>query len=130
MVMQDSLYLQKAHECLAGAESAFINHRYNNCANRAYYACFQAGIAALLAAGVRPGGDQWSHSFVPTQFDGLLIYRRKLYPTELRGIIERNYDLRAKADYDEDFVSRAEAERIMRRTRLFVETVTRGGGTQ
>jgi hypothetical protein len=42
---------------------------------------------------------------VPSQFDGVLIYRRKLYPTELRGIIERCYGLRAKADYDEDFVT-------------------------
>lgn len=66
-----------------------MNGRYNNCANRCYYACFQAAIAALQDAGIRPTGPQWSHAYVPSQFDGVLIYRRKRYPTELRGILER-----------------------------------------
>ena len=42
------LYTDKAQESLAGAESEFANGRYNNCANRCYYACFQTAIAALL----------------------------------------------------------------------------------
>ncbi len=130
MAVQDSLYLDKAQEGLAGAESELANHRYNNCANRCYYACFHAAIAALQDAGIRSSGGQWSHSFVPSQFDGLLIYRRKLYPTELRGIVERSYALRAKADYDEDFVTRTEAERAIRRTRLFVQTIASGAETQ
>ena len=33
-------YLEKAVESLAGAESEYVNGRYNNCANRCYYACF------------------------------------------------------------------------------------------
>src|SRR5205823_6359850 len=41
----------KALESLAGAESELANGRYNNAANRAYYACFQAAIAALQRAG-------------------------------------------------------------------------------
>src|SRR3712207_2798818 len=97
---QESPHLTKARESLLGAESEFANGRYNNAANRAYYACFQAAVAALLRAGIRPRGDQWSHAFVPAQFDGQLIYRRKLYPTELRNVLERAYALRQKADYD------------------------------
>ncbi len=46
------VYLEKARESLAGADSERGNHRYNNCANRAYYACFQAAITMLLDAGV------------------------------------------------------------------------------
>jgi uncharacterized protein (UPF0332 family) len=30
------IYFAKATESLAGAESEFINGRYNNCANRCY----------------------------------------------------------------------------------------------
>jgi len=45
------LFLEKAGEALAGAESEFANGRYNNCANRCYYACFQAAIAALTRVG-------------------------------------------------------------------------------
>ncbi len=35
------LFLVKAEESLAGAESEYTSGRYNNCANRCYYACFR-----------------------------------------------------------------------------------------
>ena len=39
---EDSLaYLDKAIESLVGAESEYADRRYNNCANRCYYAMFQ-----------------------------------------------------------------------------------------
>lgn len=47
MIESEPLLLEKARESLAGAESEFSNERYNNCANRAYYAVFQAAIVAL-----------------------------------------------------------------------------------
>ena len=121
-------FLEKALECLAGAESELANARYNNAANRAYYAAFQAAIAALQRAGIQPRSDQWGHEFVPAQFDGVLIYRRKLYPTDLRGTLEHTYTLRAKADYGEDLVTQTEASRALRRTRLFVQTIQAKGG--
>ena len=40
------IYLAKALESLEGAESELANRRYNNCANRCYYASFQAAVAA------------------------------------------------------------------------------------
>jgi hypothetical protein len=46
------VFLLKAEESLSGAESEFANDRNNNCANRCYYACFQAAIAALLTEGI------------------------------------------------------------------------------
>jgi uncharacterized protein (UPF0332 family) len=46
--------LNRAQESLEGAESEFASGRYNNVANRAYYACFQAAIAALDLADIRP----------------------------------------------------------------------------
>ena len=51
-----TIYLAKATESLQTAESEFANGRYNSCANRCYYACFQAAIAALLREGIRPRG--------------------------------------------------------------------------
>jgi len=59
-------FLVRARESLLGAESEFVNGRYNNVANRAYYACFQAAIAALVLADIRPPGGKadWSHQFV------------------------------------------------------------------
>jgi len=49
-----TIYLAKAIESLLSAESEFVNGRYNSCANRCYYACFQAAIAALLGEGTAP----------------------------------------------------------------------------
>ncbi len=75
-----AIFLAKAEESLAGAESEFVSGCYNNCANRCYYACFQAAIAALQQAGIRARGGQWGHDFVQAQFIGQLINRRRLYP--------------------------------------------------
>jgi uncharacterized protein (UPF0332 family) len=125
------LYLTKALESLAGAESELANLRFNNCANRANYACFQAAIAALWRAGVRPPGSdgEWSHSFVASQFDGLLIHRRKLYPAELRGTLDRVRSVRLRADYQHHFVSEVEMQRTIRRARVFVDTIKERGGS-
>lgn len=97
------LYVERALESLAGAASEVANGRYNNAANRAYYARFQAAVAGLSWAGVTPrsASREWSHAFVPAQFDGELINRRKLYPPELRGTLSLNQILRTKADYHE-----------------------------
>ena len=123
MQNDDAPFLLKAIESLAGAESEFLNGRYNNRANRCYYGCFQAAIAALERASIQPTGGHWSHAFVPSQFDGLLITRRKRYPTALRGTLANRYELRQTADYSRELVSRAEAGRALRQARTFVETI-------
>jgi uncharacterized protein (UPF0332 family) len=56
MIDVDDLFLQKAEESLAGAASEFVNARYDNAANRCYYACFQAAISALTREGLQPPG--------------------------------------------------------------------------
>src|SRR5258708_17439007 len=87
------IYLSKAEECIAGAQSEFVNSRFNNCANRCYYATFHAAIAALISSSIRPSGSQWGHDFVQPQFNGQLINRRKVFPTVLRNTLEQNYRL-------------------------------------
>src|SRR3954462_13046113 len=90
-----TIYLAKADESLRTAESEYANGRYNSCANRCYYACFQSAIAALLAEGIRARG-QWSHEFVQGQFVGVLINQRHLYDSELRRVLSDNgYALKA-----------------------------------
>jgi uncharacterized protein (UPF0332 family) len=69
------IYLAKAAESLLSAESDFAGSRYNSCANRCYYACFQAAVAALIREGIHPHGD-WGHDFVQGRFVGQLIDRR------------------------------------------------------
>ncbi len=119
-------YLAKAQESLAGAASEYANDRYNNCANRAYYACFQAAIAALSRAGIAPAGrrEQWSHAFVPAAFVGELIKRRKRYSANLRDVLTRTYALREIAEYKLGTVSRVQASRLLDQARTFVRSVT------
>ena len=124
-------FLSKAREALAGARAELVNKRYNNAANRAYYACFHAAIAALLDAGVRPHEQSWSHSFVQAQFSGLLIHRRKLYSSELGSVLSKNQDVRSDADYKALTVSKKESQRAVERARLFVAAVeTKMGETE
>src|SRR4029453_3653254 len=113
-----TIYLTKAEESLRTAESEFANGRYNSCANRCYYACFQAAIAALLAEGIRARG-QWSHEFVQGQFVGVLINQRPLYETQLRRVLADNQHVREKADYRPELVNATQASRALRRTRMF-----------
>src|SRR6266542_3878069 len=93
------IFLAKAGESLLGAESELANGRYNNSANRAYYACFQAAVAALIRAGIRPRSLQWGHDFVHAEFAGRLIGRRKLYPPELRETLLLALAARQTGDY-------------------------------
>ena len=121
------IYLAKAEESLRTAESEFANGRYNSCANRCYYACFQAAIAALLAEGIRARG-QWSHAFVQGQFVGVFINQRHLYETPLRRVLADNQQVREKADYRPELVNATQAGRALRRTRTFVAAVRQRGG--
>ena len=109
------VFLSKAAESVASAEADFAARRYNSCANRCYYAAFQAAIAALLRVGISPKG-KWLHTFVHARFDDL-VYRRKRYPAELRGIWARLHTLREKADYTNDLVTETEARRASRLSR-------------
>jgi uncharacterized protein (UPF0332 family) len=127
VIRYDYSFLDKAAESIAGAESEFVNGRYNNCANRCYYACFQAAIHALEQAGIQPPAPaRWGHDFVQAQFAGQLVNRRKLYPRELHEALIRTYVLRQAADYRLDLVSETQAGRTLRRTREFLATIQRG----
>jgi uncharacterized protein (UPF0332 family) len=122
-----TIYLAKAAESLLTAESEFVNGRYNSCANRCYYCCFLAAIAALLREGIRPAG-QWSHAFVQAQFVGVLINQRHRYGPELRRVLADNQSLRDRADYRAELVTATQASRALRRSRLFVSAVRLRGG--
>lgn len=130
MLQIEHIYTGKAEESLAGAGSEFANGRYNNCANRCYYACFQAAVGALIREGIQPPGQdgEWSHSFVQASFAGELIARRKRYPSELRDSLSRLLFLRHLGDYQAQSVTETQAGRAVRRAEGFVEAITSKGG--
>jgi uncharacterized protein (UPF0332 family) len=122
-----TIYQAKATESLLTAESEFVNGRYNSCANRCYYSCFQAAIVALLREGIRPRG-QWSHEFVHAQFVGVLINQRKRYDSDLRRVLADNQILRDQADYRAELITQTQAGRALRRSRMLVTAVQQRGG--
>jgi len=122
-----TIYSAKATESLLAAESEYVNGRYNSCANRCYYSCFQAAIVALLREGIRPRG-QWSHEFVHAQFVGVLINQRKRYDSDLRRVLADNQILRDQADYRAELVTPTQAGRALRRSRMLINAVQQRGG--
>jgi uncharacterized protein (UPF0332 family) len=50
MVDIEDVFAAKARESLSGAESEFVNGRYNNCANRCYYR-LHLGLWYILTQG-------------------------------------------------------------------------------
>jgi uncharacterized protein (UPF0332 family) len=120
-----TIYLAKADESLLGAQSEVDQGRYNNAANRCYFTCFQAAIAALQQANIAPPGGQedWGHAFVQAAFVGQSINRRKLYAPGLRQVLARNLTLRHKADYARDLVTQRQAERAVQRTLEFLAAI-------
>jgi len=122
-----TIYSAKTTESLQTAESEFVNGRYNSCANRCYYSCFQAAIVALLREGIRPRG-QWSHEFVQAQFVGVLINQRKRYDSDLRRVLADNQILRDQADYRAELVTPTQAGRALRRSRMLINAVQQRGG--
>ena len=123
-----AIFMAKARESLAGAESEFVNSRFNNCANRCYYACLQAARAALEKAGLKPTEPRlaFGHGFIQAHFVGELIGRKKRYPAGLRDTLARLLVLRQMADYEPELLSQTVAERALRRAEQFVSAVQEG----
>jgi uncharacterized protein (UPF0332 family) len=118
-------FLDKARESVTGARAEYEGGRFNNSANRSYYACFQAAIQALILEGIRPpgGSTEWGHDFVAAQFIGQLINRRHRYETVLRDTLHENYRMRVRGDYEVRPVTEIHAARALRRAERFVQAV-------
>lgn len=125
MIDHGGTYLAKAQESVTGARSELLAGRFNNSANRSYYAIFQAAIHAILAARIRPPNTsgEWNHGWVQGQFNSEIISRRHLYPTDLRGVMNQNYLVRVQADYAPEAVTQIVASRALRRAERFVGTI-------
>lgn len=125
MINRAQSYLAKAEESLAGAESELANGRYDNCANRCYYAGFQAAVSALVRASIsQPEANrQWGHEFVQAAFVGQLVNRRKQYRSSIRDTLSRALALRIQADHGDSSAGVVEARRMVKPARGFLQEV-------
>ena len=114
-------FLIKAKENLEDAEQALQAGRYNASANRAYYAAFQAAIAALAQESITH--EKNPHSWVQAQFSEVLVKRRKRYPAYMASLLLPLQELRDIADYDSRFVSKNAATKQVRNAQDFLKPI-------
>jgi len=117
-------FLAKAKENLAVAEWSYENGHYNASANRAYYAAFQAAIAALAHTGIITT-SRISHSATQSLFATELIRRRKVYPSHLKSYLMDLQRIRDDADYECRSVSKKKASTHFKQAKKFVEILTK-----
>ncbi len=123
------VYLSKALASVAGADLELANQFFNNAVNRAYYACYQAAVAALVAEGIEPELENfWPHDVVHAEFARLLVDERKRYSTELRATLKAVFDERLKADYEPDVIGPETAGEAVRRAQEFVRAIAQRVG--
>jgi uncharacterized protein (UPF0332 family) len=118
-------YLAKARESLASAEVDLQAGRFNSAANRAYYATFQAAVAALIQQGVGPRGASWDHKFVISEFSGKLVTRRKLVAVRFAGVLDSLLTARLRADYRANSIGGKTGSRSVKEARGFVGELIR-----
>ena len=122
--MQWQVYLEKAQSSLRVAEMALTSGEYDSCVSRAYYAMFQAEIAALIKlTDFRP--SQWGHGRVQAEFNRRLIHAQKIFPAGLRFIHSDLIGRRHIADYEEKRIGRMTAERCVKKAKEMVIEIVR-----
>ena len=120
-----SSYLDKARASIAGAELELASEYFDSAVNRAYYACYQAAVAALVAEDVPPVVERyWPHDVVHVCFPSILIDEQGRYPRSQRGTLKAIFDERLKADYEPDNVTPSTAAEAVRRARVFVDLIS------
>jgi len=114
-------FLTKAKENFKAAEVLFEHQLYNAAVNRAYYAAFQAAIAALADQGIAI--ERRGHAAIQANFATELIQRRKRYPGHFRAYLMDLQSVRDDADYKLKSVSSRVARRQLNKAREFVEAI-------
>jgi uncharacterized protein (UPF0332 family) len=114
-------FLGKAWKNLEAARICFENGLYDASASRAYFAAFQAAIAALLDKGERHG--KFDHKWVQATFSEKLIKRRKMFPGRFRAYLIEMQARRNAADYSSESISKKNAAELLRRAVEIVEEI-------
>lgn len=114
-------FLAKAQENLIDAEQALEEGCYNASANRAYYAAFQAAIAALAQENIVH--EKNPHSWVQAQFSERLIKARKYYPSKLASYLLDMQQVRDTADYKPIMTSKKTAKEQVAQSKEFLSFI-------
>lgn len=114
------VYLAKTRNNIRTAQGAYDQGDFDSCASRAYFAVFQAEVAALIKL-TEFRQDRWGHDRVQEEFNRRLIRSRKLFPSALRFVHNDLIGRRHIADYTDQHLSARTAERCLKHA---IDTVT------
>jgi len=116
-------WLDKANENIAAAQLCFDNGHFNACANRLYYAMFQAGIAAMVKHGLLKPEAEVGHDWLQSNFTGQLIRHRKVFPVKFRPYLSDAFRVRLLADYRILPVSKKIAGSELKKAKEFINAI-------
>ncbi len=114
-------FFNKAQANLAVARMCLENGFYDACANRAYYAAFQAAIAALAERGIKR--DKIGHGWVQAEFSEKLIKRQKIYPAKVKSYLMEMQIVRDRADYKSENISEKQAVQQINRANEMIALI-------
>lgn len=114
-------FLQKAAVNLNVARYCYEQSYYDAAVNRAYYASFQAAIAALADRDFVSAKN--AHKWVQATFSQELINRRKIYPGRVASFLSDMLNVRNFADYSKTFISEKIASRQLARAEELVRLI-------
>lgn len=110
--------LARAQASLHAAQLCLEHRLFDSAVNRAYFAMFQAAIAALEAQGTKR--KEWTHKGVHSDFVHAFVRRRKVVPLGFANVLPTMMDLRHKADYEHPGVSQRQAKRAVQEAHNFI----------
>lgn len=117
--------MDKARKALASARILLAAGDSDGATNRAYYAMFDAAIAALAWAGIGTAQDHHkTHGGLIGGF-GLHLVQTGRLPAELGRSLNRVYELRLTGDYLAEPVPLERARRAVQEADTFVAAVQR-----
>jgi len=111
--------LGRAKESLTDVLISIQNERWNNAANRLYYACFYAAIALLL----KDGYETRTHNGVKILL-GLHYVKKGIISKELNHAYRRMFSLRQTGDYDDlVMITENKVVPLLKLAKQFIETI-------
>ncbi len=114
-------FLKKAAANLSVARYCYEHEYYDAAVNRAYYASFQAAIAALADKGLTHLKND--HKWVQANFNGVLIKRQKIYPSHLQSYMGDLLTFRNLSDYSVINLSKKVAREQLAHAEELVATI-------
>ena len=117
-------FKEKARQNLTVAKWCFQQGHYDACCNRAYYAMYQAAIAALAKEGIVPTQDRIDHDWVQSQFVSYFCNRHKIFP-KFRSYLVDAQRRRDIADYTPEPLQQKKAKQQLEWAKEFVSSVLR-----